>query len=136
MLSHIRGRTISRIHPDFTFNQQFEGCSEAKRVQVVRHQVDVLTKVLLEVRRDLDRGLVQAQFLYFRYRVEFFHRSVKGYLKDEQDPHECKIRQSKSDEFGTYCHLRLAEAKFARNWAPGFLYSAGRVSLVHTSSIY
>jgi hypothetical protein len=80
----------------------------------VRHQVDILTKGLLEI-RTIHSGIVcQNASQYFRNCVEFLYRSVKDYLKNEWDYDNFQLRQSKEDEFETYCRLRLAEAKFSR----------------------
>jgi hypothetical protein len=115
--------------PDFPFNQPFEGYSNeeiAKRIQIVRRQVDALTKGLLELRTEQDRAghgrlspplHPEPGILYFRYRVEFFHRSVRDYLKDNWGGDEVKVRHTEIDKLDTFCRLRLAEAKFARNWA-------------------
>jgi hypothetical protein len=115
--------------PDFPFNQPFEGYSDeeiAKRIQIVRRQVDALTKGLLELRTKQDRaghGRLspppdpEPDILYFRYRVEFFHRSVRDYLKDNWGGDEVKVRHTEIDKLDTFCRLRLAEARFARNWA-------------------
>ncbi|KAH0545110.1 hypothetical protein FGG08_000722 [Glutinoglossum americanum] len=104
--------------PEFPFNQPFEGYSNenvTKRVQIVRHQVDALARGLLEIKTTPSSTL--SVFPYFKYQVEFFHRSVKDYLKEERDRGELQVRQSEIDKFETYCRLKLAEAKFARNFA-------------------
>jgi len=101
--------------PKFPFNQPIWFYSDeevTKRISVVRHQIDVLTKGLLEIRETHDRR----EFLYSRYRVEFFHRSVKDYLKDEWNRDGSQVRHSKFDKFETYCRLKLAEARFSRSW--------------------
>jgi hypothetical protein len=101
--------------PDFPFNQPFEGYSDeeiAKRIQIVRRQVDALTKGLLELTADPGPNI-----LYFRYRVGFFHRSVRDFLKDNWVGDEFKVRHTEIDKLDTFCRLRLAEARFAKNWA-------------------
>jgi energy-coupling factor transporter ATP-binding protein EcfA2 len=106
--------------PDFPFNQPFEGYSDeeiAKRIQIVRRQVDALTKGLLELRT---RQYWPHHYLdkpYFRDCVEFFHRSVRDYLKDNWGGDEVKVRHTEIDKLDTFCRLKLAEARFARNWA-------------------
>jgi hypothetical protein len=100
--------------PDFPFNQPFGGYSDeeiVKRIQVVRRQVDALTKGLLELRTRAN------QYPYFRYHVEFFHRSVRDYLKDNWGGDEFRVGHAEIDKFDTFCRLRLAEARFARNCA-------------------
>jgi energy-coupling factor transporter ATP-binding protein EcfA2 len=106
--------------PDFPFNRPFEGYSDeeiAKRIQIVRRQVDALTKGLLELRTKQDRANKYPDIPYFRYRVEFFHRSARDYLKDNWGGDEFKVRRTEIDKLDTFCRLRLAEARFARNWA-------------------
>ncbi|KAH6694283.1 hypothetical protein BKA61DRAFT_662945 [Leptodontidium sp. MPI-SDFR-AT-0119] len=101
--------------PDFPFNRPFEGYSDdeiAKRIQIVRHQVDALTKGLLELRTTPHHPGI----LYFRHHVEFFHRSVRDYLKDVWGGDEFKVLHTEFDKLDTFCRLRLAEARFARNW--------------------
>ena len=112
--------------PDFPFNQPFEGYSDeeiAKRIQKVRRQVDALTKGLLEL-RTRQEGLGTSSLidpdpdmLYFRYRVEFFHRSVRDFLKNNWGGDEFKVRHTEINKLDTFCRLRLAEARSARNWA-------------------
>ncbi|KAI9786501.1 MAG: hypothetical protein M1839_006961 [Geoglossum umbratile] len=107
--------------PKFPFSNPFEGYSDedvTKRVQVVRHQVDALTRGLLEIRTRPSGGIHESSnvFPYFNYRVEFLHRSVRDYLREEWDRGEFRVRRSGIDQFETYCRLKLAEAKFARSF--------------------
>lgn len=113
--------------PEFPLNQPFEGYPEEeviRRISIVRHQLDILTKGLLEIRRAPRRTFYQPQpSQYFDNCVEFLHRSVKDYLEHEWDYNNFSVPQSKMVQFETYCRLRLAEAKFSRsmdNYGRGF----------------
>lgn len=106
--------------PKFPFELPYHGYSDdevQRRHRIVRHQLDDLTKGLLEMRIRGDSNIPP----YFQYRVEFFHRSVKDYLKDEWRRGEILSHDSCIPTAETYCRLYLAEAKFLRPFSIVYL---------------
>jgi hypothetical protein len=78
----------------------------------VRLHLDGLTKGLLEISHN--HSTVDISDIYFQYRVEFFHRTVKDYLDEPVRYAEITKRLGDFDITDAYRRLVLAEFKFAR----------------------
>jgi hypothetical protein len=104
--------------PDFPFSSPVRGYSDEEienRHQDLRRQLDSVSKGLLEITS------VLTEDLYFKYQVQFFHRSVRDYLQDASRQNQIKSRLPSFDTTEAYCRLRLAEFKFARTKEEYFL---------------
>lgn len=97
----------------FPYDDPYEGYDRAevqKRHDDVRHQLELLTNGLLEMRHSSGSWT-----LYFDERVEFFHRTVRDFLKNEWERKAVLSKGSFCRNPDTYCRLRLAEAKCANS---------------------
>jgi hypothetical protein len=104
--------------PNFPFRSPVRGYSNEeieKLHEDLRCQLDSLSKGLLEITHN------SSEDLYFKYRVQFFHRTVRDYLQDPSRQTQMKSRLPGFDTTEAYCRLRLAEFKFARTNAKYFM---------------
>ncbi|EXJ81430.1 hypothetical protein A1O3_07722 [Capronia epimyces CBS 606.96] len=97
--------------PTFPFTLPVRGYSDAEiveRHEAMRCRIDGLSRGLLEMvpTRESD--------LYFKYRVQFFHRSVQDYLGDHSRQSDMQNRVPNFNPVEDYFRLQLAEFKFAR----------------------
>lgn len=98
--------------PTFPFSSPVRACSNEEvgtRHEDVYCQLDSLSRGLLEV--------VPSTFpndLYFKYNVQFFHRSVRDYLEEPSRQEQMRARNPTFNCRNNYFRLRLAEFKFAR----------------------
>lgn len=89
------------------------------RHTMVRCQLDSLTKGLLEM-RIVERRYGDPRFdltskdIYFKYKVEFFHQTVRDYLTEPIRYASIKQRLGDFDTTEAHQRLLLAEFKFAR----------------------
>ena len=106
---------------DFPFNRPAEAYTDEEvdtRHRAIRRQLVLLTKGLLEMRENSDHEERRSyhkerQSLFFRYSVEFFHRSVRDYLKNEWKKNDSKAMGSSLRQIETCCRIKLAEWKFS-----------------------
>ena len=77
--------------PDFPFSAPVQAYSDKEirnRHEIVRCQLDSRTKGLLEMSNTITtspghpRFLMAYQDIYFKYNVQFFHRTVQDYLNE------------------------------------------------------
>lgn len=98
---------------DFPFNRPADAYTDEEvetRHRAVRRQLVLLTKGLLEMR---ENNHSERRSLFFRYSVEFFHRSVRDYLKNEWKKNDSETMGSSLRQIGTCCRIKLAEWKFS-----------------------
>ncbi|KAK1770255.1 hypothetical protein QBC33DRAFT_487373 [Phialemonium atrogriseum] len=106
---------------EFPFDRAIEPYDSSvieEKLAKARKLLHLLTQGLLEIQDTTEISTLQSPTdLYLRYRVDFFHRSVRDFLRDEW-----KIRRplfsSAEDEMRAYCRLYIAEAQFFPNVAP------------------
>jgi len=103
---------------DFPFDRPMEPYSVAEwesRVAKCRKLLHLLTQGLLEMQSarvsPLGRGPRTSFDLYVNCRVEFHHRSIRDFLRDQWEFHD-KVFGSREEEIQTYCRLYIAEAQF------------------------
>lgn len=76
--------------PGFPFDKPIKPLSEDEilaRHEGVRAQLDSLSKGLLELRElrvDTGESVLDEKDIYYNYRVDFFHRTVRDYLKEPE----------------------------------------------------
>jgi hypothetical protein len=98
--------------PNFPFSLPVQGYSDEevkKRCEYVRRQLDSLSKGLLEI-----TTITSCSDLFFKYKIQFFHRTVRDYLQDDSRQNQIKSRLTGFDITEAYDRLFLAEFKFAR----------------------
>jgi hypothetical protein len=98
--------------PNFPFNLPVQGYSDEeikRRHQDLRRQLDSLSKGLLEI-----TTTTYNSDIFFKYKVQFFHRTVRDYLQDSSRQIQMKSRLPGFDITETYFRLFLAVFKFAR----------------------
>ena len=108
--------------PDFPYDVPINAYSDEElkdRHTNVRAQLDSLSKGLLEMKpwvwaRQENSGALALKDIYFRYVVDFFHRSVRDYITDTVRYAAIKGRLGDFDSAQEYRRLVLAEFKFAR----------------------
>jgi hypothetical protein len=104
--------------PNFPFSSPIRGYSDEeikKRHEDLRRQLHSLSKGLVEI-SPVNLGLYKGpEDIYFKYTVQFFHRTVREYLQDNSRQSQMKSRLPGFDVAMNYSRLRLAEFKFARN---------------------
>lgn len=74
----------------------------------------LLTQGLLEIQDNTELSTQSSADPYMRYRVDFFHRSVREFLRNEWRFKEAPF-PSVADEIQAYCRLYIAEAQFLPN---------------------
>ncbi|KAI0382484.1 hypothetical protein F5Y04DRAFT_252747 [Hypomontagnella monticulosa] len=98
-------------NPQFALTAKTEPLSENKlmqRIEDIPNRLDARCKGLLEVvkrRRE--------ESLYAKFEVDFFHRTVRDFLRDSLDAHEM-FQQNLEEDFSpslTLCHAFLANLK-------------------------
>ena len=113
--------------PNFPFSLPVQGYSDEeikKRCEYVRRQLDGLSKGLLEITTTSDSDL------FFKYKVQFFHRTVRDYLRDDSRQNQIKSRLPGFDITKAYFRLFLAEFKFARTKKDYFENMVNPLSLI------
>ncbi|PMD47068.1 hypothetical protein L207DRAFT_448582 [Hyaloscypha variabilis F] len=126
--------------PDFPYKAPIKAYSDQEimdRHSTVRAQLDSLSKGLLEMKTSdwsqgtsIDTALAPSDDIYFRYNVDFFHRSVRDYLAEPVRYARMKKRLGDFDNTQAYQRLLLSEFKFARTtnkyltqtWDANWLY--------------
>ncbi|KAH6714421.1 hypothetical protein BKA61DRAFT_359607 [Leptodontidium sp. MPI-SDFR-AT-0119] len=99
--------------PNFPFSSPTQGYSNEeikKRHDDLRPQLDSLSKGLLEMVPD-DRA---SEDIFFGYTVQFFHRTVRDYLRDDSRQRRFQGRLPDFNLDEVYLRLSLAELKFVR----------------------
>jgi hypothetical protein len=99
--------------PNFPFSSPTQGYSDdeiKKRHSDLRPQLDSLSKGLLEMVPDA-RG---SGDIFFGYKVQFFHRTVRDYLRDDSRQRQFQDRLPDFNRGGVYLRLSFAELKFVR----------------------
>lgn len=100
--------------PKFPFSSPFGGYSDEeieKRHEDLRRQLNSLSKGLVEI--NSVNKFKGPKDIYFRYTVQFFHRTVREYLQDNSRQTQMKSRLPGFDVVIDYSRLCLAEFKFA-----------------------
>jgi hypothetical protein len=128
--------------PDFPFSAPIRAYSDDEvrsRHEVVRCQLDSLSRGLLEMRgissynkHDSGNFLMASKDIYFEQKVDFFHRTVREYLRDPERLAIIKQRLGKQfDVVEAIQRLRLAEFKFLRTMKDYFkAQGLGQTSMV------
>jgi hypothetical protein len=99
--------------PNFPFSSPTQGYSDEeikKRHSDLRPQLDSLSKGLLEMVPDFRAS----QDIFFGYKVQFFHRTVRDYLRDDSRQRQFQGRLPDFNLGEVYLRLSLAELKFVR----------------------
>lgn len=99
--------------PNFPFSSPTQGYSDEeikKRHSDLRPQLDSLSKGLLEMVPDARAP----EDIFFGYKVQFFHRTVKDYLRDDSRQRQFQGRLPDFNLGEVYLRLSLAELKFVR----------------------
>lgn len=105
-LDWFQGSFDAKLWADPCGKQDYSGEGIAPRIQRVKSLLHQLTQGLLEVVDTHDPAP------YFRYRVDFYHRSVRDFLREHwktgarQSPFSSQVK-----EVEAYCRLRSLEAK-------------------------
>jgi hypothetical protein len=117
--------------PTFPFSAPIKAYSDYEirnRHEIVRCQLDSLSKGLLEMRKSRwsksSDYPMASQDIYYHYEIQFFHRTVRDYLNEPVRYAEMKRRMGRFDIVEAYQCLRLAEFKFARTMKDYFMPKA------------
>jgi hypothetical protein len=122
-MQHTNGLSINALlytwledlaDPDFPFKSALQGFSDEEirtRHESLRCQLDSLSKGLLEMIPVSPR---YPEDIFFGYKVQFFHRTVRDYLQENSRQHQMKARLPDFDPARAYCRLCLAKLKCAR----------------------
>jgi hypothetical protein len=100
--------------PGFPFSSPVQGYSDEeirKRHHNLRPQLDSLSKGLLEMVPSAPRA---SEDIFWGYTVQFFHRTVRDYLRDDVRQSQFRSRLPAFNLHQVYLRLCLAELKFAR----------------------